>query len=44
MSRQLNKGFAYAVFARGGLHKLRAQNLKARRVDDLCDRANGTAV
>ena len=44
VSRQMNKGFAYAIFERSGLHKLRAEKLKARHVDDLCDRFNVTAV
>ena len=44
VSRQMNKGFAYAVFARSGLRKLHAERLKARQVDDLCDRFNVTAV
>ena len=37
VSRQMNKGFAYA-FERSGLCKLRAERLKARQVDDSCDR------
>ncbi len=44
MSRQMNKGFAYAIFERSGLRRLRAEKLKARQVDDLCDRFNVTAV
>ena len=44
VSRQMNKGFAYAIFDRGGLRKLRAEKLKARQVDELCDRFNVTAV
>jgi hypothetical protein len=44
VSRQLNKGFAYAIFERSGLRKLRAEKLKARQVDDLCDRFNVAAV
>jgi hypothetical protein len=44
VSRQMNKGFAYAAFERSGLRKLRAEKLKARQVDDLCDRFNVTAV
>jgi hypothetical protein len=44
VSRQMNKGFAYAIFERSGLHKLRADKLKARQVNDLCDRFNVTAV
>ena len=44
VSRQMNKGFAYAIFLRSGLLKLRAEKLKARQVDDLCDRFNVTAV
>jgi hypothetical protein len=44
VSRQMNKGFAYAIFDRSGLRKLRAEKLKARQVDDLCNRFNVTAV
>lgn len=44
VSRQMNKGFAYAIFERSGLRKLRAEKLKARQVDDLCDRFNVSAV
>ena len=38
------QGFAHAIFERSGLLKLRAEELEAREVDDLCDRCNGTAV
>ena len=44
VSRQMNKGFAYAIFERSGLRKLRAEKLKARQVDDLCNRFNVTVV
>lgn len=44
VSRQMNKGFAYAIFERSGLVKLRAERLNARQVDGLCDRFNVTAV
>lgn len=44
VSRQMNKGFAYAIFERSGLVKLRAEKLKARQLDELCDRFNVTAV
>jgi hypothetical protein len=44
VSRQMNQGFAYAMFKRSGLRKLRAEKLKARQVNDLCDRFNVTAV
>ena len=44
VSRQMNKGFAYAIFERSGLLKLRAEKLKGRQVDELCDRFNVTAV
>lgn len=44
VSRQLNKGFAYAIFERSGLLKLRSDKLKARQLDELCDRFNVTAV
>ena len=44
VSRQMNKGFAYAIFDRSGLVRLRAEKLEARQVDALCDRFNVTAV
>jgi RES domain len=44
VSRQMDKGFAYALFEGSGLVKLRAEKLKARQVDELCDRFNVTAV
>jgi RES domain len=44
VSRQMNKVFAYAIFERSGLRRLRAKKLEARQVDDLCDRFNVTAV
>ena len=44
VSRQMNKGFAYAIFERSGLRRLRADKLKARQLDDLCDRFNVAAV
>lgn len=44
VSRQMNKGFAYAIFERSGLRKLRAEKLAARQVDYLCDRFNVAAV
>lgn len=44
VSRQMNKGFAYAIFERSGLRKLSAEKLKARQVDELCDRFNVTVV
>lgn len=44
VSRQMNNGFAYAIFDRSGLRKLRAAKLKARQVDSLCDQFNVTAV
>ncbi|HWI11048.1 MAG TPA: RES family NAD+ phosphorylase [Burkholderiaceae bacterium] len=44
VSRQMNKGSAYAIFERSGLRKLRAEKLKSRQVDDLCDRFNVAAV
>ena len=44
VSRQMNKGFAYAIFDRSGLVRLRADKLMARQVDALCDRFNVTAV
>lgn len=44
VSRQLNKGFAYAIFERTGLRKLNVEKLEAQQVDELCDRFNVTAV
>ena len=44
MSGQTIKGCAYALFERSGLRKLRAENLEARQVDDLCDRFKVTTV
>jgi hypothetical protein len=44
VSRQMNKGFAYAIFERSGLRKRKAEKLKPRQVDELCDRFNVTAV
>lgn len=44
VSRQMNKGFAYAIFERSGLRKLKAEKLKSRQLDELCDRFNVTAV
>ena len=44
VSRQMNKGFAYAIFERSGLVKLRAEKLKAWQIDALCDRFNVTAL
>ena len=44
VSRQMNKGFAYAIFERSGLVKLRAEKLKGWQIDALCDQFNVTAV
>ena len=44
VSRQMNKGFACAIFERSGLVRLRAERLKARQVDELCDRFNVSAI
>ena len=44
VSRQMNKGSAYAIFKRSGLRKLKAERLKPRQVDELCDQFNVTAV
>ena len=44
VSRQMNKGFAYAIFERTGLRKLSTERLKAPQIDDLCDRFNVTAI
>ncbi|MBL8765695.1 MAG: RES family NAD+ phosphorylase, partial [Phycisphaerae bacterium] len=37
VSRQMNKGFAYAIFERSGLKKLRSERLKGAQLDALCD-------
>ena len=42
--RQMNRGFAYAIFERSGLRKLRAEKLEAQQVAYLCDLFNVTAV
>ena len=44
VSRQMNNGFAYAIFERSGLLKLGAEKLKRRQVDLLCDLFNVKAV
>lgn len=44
VSRQMNKGFAFAVFDRSGLRRARAAPLSARQLDALCDRFNVAAV
>ena len=44
VSRQMNKGFAYAIFERSGLVKLSVEKLKGWQIDALCDRFNVTAV
>jgi hypothetical protein len=44
VSRQMNKGFAYAIFDRSGLFKLSAERLKGRFLDELCDRFNVVAL
>lgn len=44
VSRQMNKGFAYAIFERSGMSVLRAEKLKGRQLDALCDRFNVVAV
>ena len=44
VSRQMNKGFSYAMFERSGLRKLRAEKIKSWQLDQLCDRFNVTVV
>jgi hypothetical protein len=44
VSRQMNKGFAYAIFDRSGLRKLRSERLKRAQIDALCDRFNVSSV
>jgi hypothetical protein len=36
------KGFACAIFERGGLRKSRTDRLTAHQIDDLCNRFNVT--
>lgn len=40
----MNRGYAYALFERSGLRRLRAEKLKGASLDELCDRFNVTAV
>lgn len=44
VSRQMNDGFAYAIFERSGLRKLSAERLTVQQVNALCDRFNVAAV
>jgi hypothetical protein len=44
VSRQMNKGFAYAIFERSGLKKLRSEKFKVAQLDAFCDLFNVTAV
>ena len=44
VSRQMNKGFAYAIFQRSGLKKLRSEKVKVAQLDALCDLFNVAAV
>jgi hypothetical protein len=44
VSRQMNKGFAYAIFERSGLQKLRSERPRVAQVDALCDQFNVIAV
>ena len=44
VSRQMNKGVAYAIFDRSALLKLSAVRLAGRQVDALCNRFNVAAV
>jgi hypothetical protein len=44
VSRQMNKGLAFAIFECSGLRKPRAEKRKARHADDLCDRFDVTTV
>ncbi len=44
VSRQMNKGVAYAIFDRSALLKLSAVRLAGRQLDALCDRFNVAAV
>jgi hypothetical protein len=40
----MNTGFAFAIFERSGLRKLRAWKLEARQVYERCDRFNETSL
>jgi hypothetical protein len=40
----MNKGYAFAIFERSGLVKLRTEKLYAWQLDGLCDRFNVAAV
>ena len=44
VSRQMNKGFAYAIFERSGLKKLRSEKFKVAQLDALCGLFNVAAV
>jgi len=44
VSRQMNKGYAYAIFERSALRMLRAEELRRQQLDALCDRFNVTVV
>jgi RES domain len=44
VSRQMNQGFAYAIFERSALLKRSTQKLKPRQIDALCDRFNVVVV
>ncbi len=44
VSRQLNSGFAYAIFERSGLRKHRSERLRIAQIDVLCDLFNVIAV
>lgn len=44
VSRQMNKGFACAIFERSGLARSRSERLKAAQVDRLCDQFNVSVV
>ncbi len=44
ISRQMNVGYAYAVFNRSGLAKVRADRLEGSQLDQLCDQFNLVAI
>ncbi|WP_158219861.1 RES family NAD+ phosphorylase [Ideonella sp. A 288] len=44
VSRQMNKGFACAIFERSGLRRLRVEKLERGQVGAPCDQFNVTAV
>jgi hypothetical protein len=44
LNNDISASADYAIFERSGLRKLRVEKLKARQLDDMCDRFNVIAV